>query len=128
MIDVEDFLEHHGIKGQKWGIRRDPKTGKISEDHSKVADLRKKPKHTLTNQELQTINNRLNLEQNFDRLNPTKIALGKRRAKKILGTVGVSSVIGFVNSPIGRKTIEKGRKFFSGPSLKKGLRSIGNHL
>lgn len=26
-MDINSFLEHHGIKGQKWGIRRDPKTG-----------------------------------------------------------------------------------------------------
>ena len=26
-MELEDFLEHHGIKGQRWGIRRDPKTG-----------------------------------------------------------------------------------------------------
>lgn len=26
-MDIEEFLAHHGVKGQKWGIRRDPRTG-----------------------------------------------------------------------------------------------------
>lgn len=26
-MDLEAFLAHHGVKGQRWGVRRDPKTG-----------------------------------------------------------------------------------------------------
>lgn len=26
-MDVDDFLAHYGVKGQKWGVRRDPQTG-----------------------------------------------------------------------------------------------------
>lgn len=29
-IQVEDFLEHHGIMGQKWGIRRDRRANRIA--------------------------------------------------------------------------------------------------
>lgn len=27
---VEAFLEHHGIKGMRWGVRKNPSTGKVS--------------------------------------------------------------------------------------------------
>lgn len=27
IIDEEVYLEHHGVKGQKWGVRNDPKFG-----------------------------------------------------------------------------------------------------
>ena len=34
-IEVEEFLQHHGVKGMKWGVRRSSKTGSKSSSKSK---------------------------------------------------------------------------------------------
>lgn len=104
-MNVTDILEHHGIKGQRWGIRHkpNPKTGRVSGDHRTVAELRRKPKSSLTNKQLQTVNTRLGLEQNFTRLNPGVIKRGESHVKAVVATAGLlTSIVGIVNSPIGK--------------------------
>lgn len=111
-MDVKEYLEHHGIKGQRWGIRHNPKTGRVTNDHRTVAELRRKPKPTLTNKQLQTVNTRLGLEQNFDRLNPSTVARGRNKANAILATVGIGvAVFNIVNSPAGKAAVSAGSKF-----------------
>lgn len=126
-MDADDFLEHHGIKGQRWGIRRkrNVQTGRVSSDFRTVAELRRKPIHQLTNQQLKTANERLNLEQNFRRMNPTKKEIGRKKVKALLSTVGITSVVSFVNSPLGKKSMAAGAKFITGNSIKKGISTIG---
>ena len=105
MTTVEEHLEHHGIKGQRWGIRNkvNPQTGRVSGDHRLVSDLRKKSKPSLTNRQLQTVNTRLGLEQNFDRLNPNKIKKGEKHIRAVVATAGlISSVAAIANSPLGK--------------------------
>lgn len=36
VLDVSDFLDHHGIKGQKWGIRTDRTSGHSSKESSSI--------------------------------------------------------------------------------------------
>jgi hypothetical protein len=114
-VDVEDIIKHHGIKGQRWGIRNkiNQQTGRVSGDHKITADLRVRPKPTLTNKQLQTINTRLGLEQNFNRLNPSKKEIGKKKIKAVLATVGITSVASFLKSPAGKKTMEVGQSWIA---------------
>lgn len=90
---VEKILEHHGVKGQKWGVRRKATVGAqevvvsdkrkkiktsggagrpahadavVSRAHAQVA--RKSGLKALSNKDLETYNRRLNLEQNAKRL------------------------------------------------------------
>lgn len=115
MVAVEDFLEHHGIRGQKWGVRRkNPSASsgsRMSSDARKVAELRKKPTHALTNKQLQTANTRLNLERNFNSLNPSVIKKGHAKVQAILATVGLGvSMFNLANSPAGKSAIAAGKK------------------
>lgn len=106
---AKEFLEHHGIKGMHWGIRNkvNPKTGRVSGDHRVVSDLKVRPKHSLTNRQLQTVNTRLNLEQSFDRLNPGKIKKGEKHIRAVVATAGlISSVAAIANSPLGKPIME----------------------
>jgi hypothetical protein len=88
---VDDILAHHGVKGQRWGVRRSAPTAKVtvtqkgkklksqggaghkpSADAVKVQSLRQVRKksgvHALSNEELQAYSKRLNLEQNVRQL------------------------------------------------------------
>lgn len=92
---MQGILSHHGVKGMKWGIRRDrsgssgptpvstkqkgkrlqTKGGKghaPTEDATRAAVGRQKAKssgtHALTNQELREVVNRMNLEQQYSKL------------------------------------------------------------
>lgn len=101
MDTFEDFLEHYGVKGMKWGVRKTPggpsstqvfvKKGRIrgvelssrkqqddtpSEDAARAAIgkqlVRQHSTDRLSNRELQALVTRMNLEQQYDRLRPRK--------------------------------------------------------
>ncbi len=65
----------------------------------------------MSNNELKILNERLNLEQNYNRLNPGKVLDGKKRAEMVLGTVGVAvTAYNLLNSPAGKAFKNIGRR------------------
>jgi hypothetical protein len=117
----EAFLQHHGIKGMKWGIRRASNNSMDghSEDAKRVAESKQKLKtakttHVLSTNELRDLVNRMNLEQQYAALaskEPTKIGKGQKYLKGAL-TVGrtANDVLTFVNSPAGKMIREQLKK------------------
>lgn len=120
----EDILKHFGIKGMRWGIRRDNPgattsgggshvgnvTNLVSEDHARAAAVTSKIRtggtKTVSNKELQDVITRMNLEQQYSRLHSQKTSTlesGHARVKKILGFANTAKQIHeFVNSPLGK--------------------------
>jgi hypothetical protein len=106
---VDEFLAHYGVKGMHWGVRRDRGThGPSSADHQQVVSIGQKINthggiHALSNDELETVNKRLNLEQNFHRLThePGNIERGRHFVKQI--TADTKTAIDAVNT--GRQVV-----------------------
>ena len=106
-------LVHHGVKGQKWGVRRDrvKAIGSIAKSSSEIANnaaniagkgtgrkspskKMKKELSEMSDQELRNRINRLNMEQQYADLNPSRTSRGAARAKTILEVAGSVAAIG----------------------------------
>lgn len=115
---VENFLEHYGVKGMKWGVRRKNHGGlsktefKKSQDRQRAERLMRKGAKALSNQELKDVNNRLNLEQNYNRMNPSPISKGRKAAQEIITTIGVATTMYSLSKSLFAKNLtNQGAKF-----------------
>jgi hypothetical protein len=118
-FDVNEFVEHHGIKGMHWGIRNPESRVRLarrnkpkpSSDFKKSAPHRGKPAHTLTNKQLKAVNERMNLEQNYRRMNPSTMKKGSMAVGAIIGAATTATTIyNMYNSPAGKAAIAAGKK------------------
>ena len=106
-MNYEDYryLAHYGVLGMHWGKRKaeggvslskrgEKKAAKLadkaerttpSDDSNRKTKIQRKKLAAMTNQELRTVNERLQLEQTYRNLNPKKRSLGKKYSDSILG-------------------------------------------
>ena len=112
--NVIEFIEHYGTKGMRWGVRTGGKgkaPKKETSDYKKSVPLRSRKPSELTNKQLKAVNERINLEQNYSRLNPTKVQKGKAVALGIMATATTAATAyNLYNSPAGKAAIAAGRK------------------
>lgn len=73
---VKGFLEHHGVRGQKWGIRKQPSESSHHETHS------------LSDDELHKKIKRLELEKKFSDLSSGSKSAGHKYVGDILNKSG----------------------------------------
>jgi len=90
---MNEFLKHYGVLGMRWGKR---KARSVSSDHSRARSLKKKHISELSDDELTTLNKRLNLEKNYSSLNPSRVTKGKNAVTGVMK--GVGAVTGFAAS------------------------------
>jgi hypothetical protein len=101
---VDDILEHYGVKGMRWGIRRrSGATSPGSDDYQRSTAAKAKIKtgggtKALSNKELQDLVTRMNLEQQFSRLQPpTKKKKAATFVASVLANVGKQQVTRVAN-------------------------------
>jgi 2'-5' RNA ligase len=144
---TSEGLSHHGVKGMHWGVRKGDSSGngsapatkpapkpRISEDARNVekafAKIDRGGTDVLSNHELQSVVNRLNLEQQYSRLMSTpggkqanELERGHAAVKQIL-SIGktVNDVHKFMKSPAGKalkngfKAAKFGVKVYTNPT------------
>lgn len=97
---MEYELYHHGVKGMKWGVRK--KVAKeVSEasrglsgiantasQTSKMSKAKRREVSAMSDQELRERINRLNMEQQYANLSPSRISVGASHAKSALEVIG----------------------------------------
>lgn len=82
-INGKEFeLQHHGIKGMKWGVRK-KRTKTAHEDYQKAHG--KKSVRDMSDKELRERNNRLQMEQQYAQLTKKKNR-GKQIVKAVIAT------------------------------------------
>ena len=96
-------LYHFGILGMKWGVRRQRGSdGRViegsrgSDDHQKARDLKKKGASNLSNAELKSYVERMNLEKQYSNLNKKEVSAGRKFVNDILVTAGKTTLTNFV--------------------------------
>lgn len=102
-------LYHHGVKGMKWGVRREKPKRVISDDARDAYSLRKKKVSEMSNAELQRLNNRTQLEQNYYRLHPNTVKKGMNFIKGASATMATVLTV-YNNSD---KLVDLGKKVSS---------------
>lgn len=113
-MTADDFLAHHGVKGMKWGKRKgagsSSETRTTSKDHDQVTKLRSKRPSEMSNEELRILTNRINLEQNYSRMNPSRVTKGRKLVTATIGTAGTAiSVYNMAKSPAVKSAINLGK-------------------
>lgn len=109
MNELEEILEHHGVKGMHWGVRRSAGSSTPpSADAARAAAAKKTVKTSgtkaLSNAELQHLVTRMNLERQLAQINPSNkqkaikfasdllLGIGKQEVTKIATTVVAKQV------------------------------------
>lgn len=112
---MKDDVEHSGIKGMKWGVRRSRKelaklkqgpSDDAKEAHKALVKAKISGPEALSNKELNALNNRLNLEQSYARLSyqPSKLKKGLDTVSGLLKAGNtVNEAVKFAESPVGQK-------------------------
>lgn len=107
--DAENFLQHYGVLGMKWGKRKGPRHP-ASDDALRAVEARMKAKNSglqsLSNKEIQDLVSRMKLEQQYKQLNPPKYAKARKAIKDFLIKEGQKQVADYMKTQ-GFKEVQK---------------------
>jgi len=98
MNEVSDFLEHYGVKGMRWGVRKS--RNRVSPGRTVYS----KTPNRLSDQELKSRIARLEAEKKYRDLNAPEMSAGKVYVKKLMETSGKTAVSTVVGGVIGGVT------------------------
>lgn len=133
--EIEDILEHAGVKGMKWGVRKNPKassgtTKKVSGKNSSSTDrkavdkIREKKVSQMSDKQLKRAINRMNLEKQYRDLSPSKMKKGHNKVKSAIAVAGtVNALILLGKSPAG-KAAARGASFL----FNAGMNAAANYF
>lgn len=109
--DLDAILEHYGVKGMKWGVRKRRSEGDRAKTFgSGRTRFKDKKVKDLDDEEINRRIKRMELEQRYDNLNKSTVKSGKDYASGILSNSGKSAAGAAVGT---------GVSFLVGRALKK---------
>lgn len=88
MNRTEEFIEHYGVPGMRWGVRKDGKRGRRKSTSEEAS--------TLTSKELKKRVGRLEMEKKYIKLTEDRGELAKSKSSKAIGKGAgvVTSIVG----------------------------------
>lgn len=107
MTSVHDFLQHYGIKGMKWGKAKNPASSDAAASKTVKVTAKKKGVHTVSNKDLQTAIERMQLEQNFKRLRVNEKSAATRWIASTLLEAGKREVQAKVGKKLAGAVVKK---------------------
>lgn len=131
---VDDILEHHGIKGQKWGVRRseeelarlrDPADRREYIKKSQNREFQAKHLTELTDDDVQKLKNRIDNERSIKSYVKDLSPKSNKRAADIIRGISFSTknlseaFTAFAKTPLGYYLFEDFNKNASGGGKKK---------
>jgi alpha-galactosidase/6-phospho-beta-glucosidase family protein len=124
MTEVDDILAHHGVKGMHWGVRKERGSSVVKSLKAKVAaknvkvapshdaakasaakeKLNKSGIHSLSNEELQSLTTRLNLEKQVTSIKKTTFSdTVKQQATKIIADAAKQQLTKIANDAVAKQ-------------------------
>ncbi len=83
-----DELSHFGVPGMRWGRRKGSSDSSSSSDHTTSRNLKSKKLNEMSNDEIQTLAKRMQLEKQYKEALKADIHPGKKFAREILASAG----------------------------------------
>ena len=91
-MDIDNFLEHYGVKGMRWGVRRNRKgdvtVGKTGGKRETERTVFQKAPSRMTQAELETRIRRMETEKRYNELNKRDVSAGEKLAAEIITNSG----------------------------------------
>lgn len=86
-MTFDEFIEHHGVKGMRWGVRRSRSRVSSSKKTATKTTFQKTP-NRLTDAQLNTRIKRMELEKRYKELNKNDVSEGKKFTSDVLKSSG----------------------------------------
>jgi hypothetical protein len=113
-MTTSDVLEHFGIPGMRWHRRKSSgnvtsvkttkpdKVDTTSDDHKKKVNLKSKKIHEMSNSELKSLTERMQLERNYKQLTDAETSKGGKVLKEILAKSAQQTATTYVTKYMGK--------------------------
>lgn len=95
---IMNDLKHIGVLGMKWGVR---KRGPASSDHVRSREIRKKHLSEMSNEEIRTVVNRLQLERAYKDVDYDTMSRGQKMVKQLMTKIGGFLINSYVRQKAG---------------------------